>query len=122
MQESSATAHAGELSHSSCRRAQLCQLMQKSSALLKEVSSCRCSALPAHAKDLSTAYAKEFSTTHVEEFNTAHAEEPSTVHAEELSTAHAEELSTAHAEELSSDQRGQLSSTQEVRSFKRAQL
>ena len=49
MQESLATAHAGELSHSSCRRAQHCskrsahlcargQLMQESSTLTKEVN------------------------------------------------------------------------------------
>ena len=41
-------------SASSCRRAQLCQLMQKSSALLKEVSSCRSLTLRAHVGELTS--------------------------------------------------------------------
>ena len=88
MQKSSATAHAGELSHSSCRRAQP-RLMQKSLAT-------------AHAGELSTAHAGEFGHSSCRRAQPQLMQERSAQLMQESSaTAHAGEHSTAHVGELS---------------------
>ena len=123
MQESSAlSAHAGELSSvsscrrpqlypkrstqqllssaSSCRRPQLCQLMQKSSALPKEVISCKSSAMPAHAGDLSSVSSCKRAQHYPK--RSAH------VGAQLCQLMQESSALSAHAEELSTTQRGQL--------------
>ena len=112
-------------------RAQLCQLMQKSSALPKEVSSCKSSALPAHAGELSSVsscrraqhYPKRSAHAGAQLCQLMQESSALSAHAEELSTAQRGQLMqessaltkevsstlhkrSAHVGELNSDQRG----------------